>query len=97
VTWSVNDIDAMIQPEAGCRGGRNGNAALLLLGHPVHRSGPFMHLTNAVNFLGVEENPFRGRCLPRIDMRNDSDIARSFEGIFSAGHVLPQWSVAGGD
>src|ERR1700730_11635466 len=56
MTRGINNIDAMVHPETGGSSGGNGNTALLLLYHPVHCRGPFVHFTNTVNLLRVEEN-----------------------------------------
>src|SRR5262249_32862816 len=82
----IDDIDAMPQPKAGCRGGCDGNAALLLLRHPIHRRGSLMHLTDLMDLLGVEQDPFCGRGLARIYVGNDADVSRFLKGIFSASH-----------
>jgi hypothetical protein len=56
-----------------------------------------MHLTDSVNLFGVEEDSFRGGRFSRVDMRNDTDVACSIEGVFSARHVIPQRLAACGD
>ena len=71
----VDDVDAVVAPEAGRRGGGDGDAALLLLVHPVHRGGAVMHLAHAVRAPGIEQDPLRGRRLAGVDMRHDADIA----------------------
>src|SRR5947207_15356953 len=78
----------MILPETGRRGRCDRDAALLLLGHPVHGRCPFMHLTHAVNLLGVEEDTLRGGCLSSINVSDDSNIACFIEWIFSSHFVL---------
>ncbi len=40
VTRSINNVDADVAPDTGSGSGRNRNAALLLLLHPVHGGGP---------------------------------------------------------
>ncbi len=80
VARSIDDVDAVVAPEAGRRGGGDGDAALLLLLHPVHRGGPFMHFTDLVD-AGVVQDALGGRGLPGIDVRHDADVARTFERI----------------
>src|SRR5579863_2977086 len=87
VTGGVNDVDTVVLPETGRRGRCNRDAAFLLLHHPVHSRRPFMHLTHAVNLLGVEEDALRGRCFTSIYMSNDTNIACFLKWEFS-GHVL---------
>src|SRR5688572_5336769 len=77
----------MIAPETGrCRGG-DGDAALLLLRHPVHRRRALMDLADLVDLLGVEEDALGDRGLAGIDVGDDADVACLREGDVS-GHVL---------
>src|SRR6185312_787973 len=48
VAWRIDDVDADVLPGAGRSGGGNGDAALLLLLHPVHGGRAFVHLTDTV-------------------------------------------------
>ena len=86
VPGRIDDVDAMIAPVAGGGRGRDGDAALLLLGHPVHRGRALMHLADLVDLLGVEEDALGDRGLAGVDMGNDADVARSREG-YLAGHL----------
>ena len=79
VTRSIDDVDAMVLPEAGRRGGRDRDAALLLLLHPVHRGGAFVHFTDLVVDPGVEKNSLRSRGFAGIDVRHDADVSCFFE------------------
>jgi hypothetical protein len=79
VARRVDDVDAMILPEAGRRGGRDGDAALLLLNHPVHRGRAFVDLTDLVVDAGVVEDALGARGLAGIDVRHDADVAGAFE------------------
>ena len=79
----IDDVDAMIQPETSRRGRRNSNAAFLLLGHPVHSSCTFMHLTHTVNFLGVEEYTLCSGRFTSIYMSNNTNISGFFQWKFS--------------
>ena len=47
----------------------------LLLLHPIHGGGAFMHLTDLISAAGIVQNTFRGRCFTGINMRHDADIA----------------------
>src|SRR5581483_9522706 len=76
VARRVDDVDAVIAPEAGRRGRRDGDAAFLFLLHPVHDGGAFVDFTNLVRNPGVEQDPFRGRRLAGIDVRHDADVSR---------------------
>ena len=79
VAGRIDDVDAVIAPEAGRRGRRNRDAALLFLLHPVHDGGAFVDFADLVRDPGVEQDPFRRRRLAGIDVRHDADVARLFE------------------
>src|SRR5438105_14231790 len=79
MTRRVDDVDLVIAPETGGRGGRDGDAALLLLFHPVHDGGSFVDLADLVADPGVEKDPLRGRGLARIDVRHDADVSAALE------------------
>src|SRR6266852_4798131 len=79
----VDNVDAMIEPKASGSSRRNRNAALLLLGHPVHCRSPFMYLTHTVNLLGIEENALSHGGFASVDMSNDTNISRFFDWKFS--------------
>src|SRR5206468_3859638 len=46
VAGSIDNIDANVAPGASGSGGGNGDAALLLLLHPVHGGGAFVDLSD---------------------------------------------------
>jgi len=76
VAGRVDDVDAAVAPVARGRGGRDRDAALLLLRHPVHDRGALVNLPHLVGPTGVIEDALgRGR-LARIDVGHDSDVAR---------------------
>ena len=56
------------------RGGRDSDAALLLLLHPVHRRGAVVDFADLVGLAGVIEDALGGRGLPGIDVRHDAKI-----------------------
>ncbi len=85
VAGGVDDVEALAVPERGGRGRRDGDAALLLLLHPVHRRGAFVHLADLVALAGVVEDPLRGRGLAGIDVRHDAEIAVVLDCV-AAGH-----------
>ena len=75
-TWPgrVDDVDAGVAPEAGGRGRGDGDAALLLLLHPVHRRGALVDLADLVVHARVEQDPLGRRGFTRIDVRHDPDV-----------------------
>src|SRR3546814_8327349 len=85
VAGRVDDVDAVIVPEARRSGRRDRDAPLLLLLHPVHGGGALMDLADLVGLAGVIEDALgRGR-LTGIDVRHDADIAICLERM-AAGH-----------
>src|SRR5690606_14179663 len=69
------DVDLVLVPETGHRGGGDGDAALLLLLHPVGGRRAVVRLTDLVVDTGVEENAFGCGGLTGIDVRHDADVA----------------------
>ena len=94
VAGRVDDVDPVLgafavlgRPEAGRRGRRDGDPALLLLLHPVHGRGALMDLADLVGLAGVIEDALGGRRLAGVDVRHDADVAIAFERM-AAGHFL---------
>src|SRR6185437_13208985 len=75
----IDDVDAVIVPEAGGRGRGDGDAALLLLLHPIHRRGAFMHLADLVGAAGVIKDALGRGGLAGIDVGHDADVAVAVE------------------
>ena len=76
VPGRIDDVDAMVLPEAGRGRGRDRDAALLLLGHPVHRGRALMDLADLVDLVRVEQDPLGDGRLAGVDMRDDPDVPR---------------------
>ena len=74
VAGRIDNVDANVFPEAGRSRRRDGDAALLLLRHPIHRRRAFMDLTNAVRASCIEQDALRGGGLTGIDVGHDADI-----------------------
>ena len=76
VPGRIDNVDSMVVPGAGRRRGSDRDAALLLLGHPVHGGRALMDLAELVDLLRVEEDPLGHGRLARVDMGDDSDVPR---------------------
>src|SRR3990167_1370176 len=101
VPGGVDDVDAVLGeaqlhalPEAGggCRG--DGDAALLLLLHPVHRGGAVMHFADLVVHTGVEQDALGRRRLAGIDVRGNADVAVALDGGLAGHGVTPNTGAA---
>ena len=75
VAGGVDDVDLVLVPEAGHGGGRDRDAALLLLLHPVRRRRTVVRLTDLVVDARVEQDALGRRRLAGIDVRHDADVA----------------------
>jgi hypothetical protein len=74
VAGRVNDVDPVVFPLTGGRGGGDRDPALLLLFHPVHDRGALVDLAHFVGTPGVVEDALRRRRLTGVDVRHDPDI-----------------------
>jgi hypothetical protein len=79
VARGVDDVDAVVLPEAGGGGGGDRDPALLLLLHPVHRGGAFVNLADLVVDAGVIEDALGSRRLAGVDVRRDPDVPGALE------------------
>ena len=82
------------RPETGRRRRRDGDPALLLLLHPVHRRGALVDFADLVGLAGVIEDALGRRRLAGIDVRHDADVAIAFERM-AAGHVRLSLAMSG--
>jgi len=78
VSGRVNDVQALVVPETGRCSGRDRDATLLLLLHPVHRGRAIVNFTDLVALTGIVEHTFGGRGLAGINMSHDAEIAIIF-------------------
>jgi len=74
VAGRIYDVDANVTPGAGGRSGRDGDAALLFLLHPVHRRRALMDLSDAVRAACIEQDALRRSGLAGIDVGHDADV-----------------------
>src|SRR6202034_2385902 len=72
VTGGVDDVDPGVTPPAGGGGRGDGDAALLLLDHPVHGGATLVDLAHLVVATGVVEDALGRRGLARVDVRHDA-------------------------
>ena len=92
VAGRVDDVEAVHAPVAALpegrgRSGRDRDAALLLLLHPVHGRGAVMDFADLVGLAGVVEHALGGRGLAGIDVGHDAEITVFVDRVF-AGHCL---------
>ena len=85
VAGGVDDVEAMALPESGRRGGRNRDAAFLLLLHPVHRRSAIVHFADLVALAGVIQDPLSRRRLTGVDVSHDAEVTVVCEFV-RAGH-----------
>jgi hypothetical protein len=79
VAGRIDDVDANAVPGAGGRSGGDGDAALLLLLHPVHGRRTFVHFADTVIDARIEEDALGRRRLTGVDVSHDADVAAFFE------------------
>ena len=79
VAGRVDDVDALVFPEARRRGGGDRDATLLLLLHPVHGSSAVVHFADLMAHARIEQDALGRRRLTGIDVSHDADIAVIFE------------------
>jgi len=95
VAGGVDDVEAVLRvgqvhalPEAGDGGGRDRDAALLLLLHPVGGGGAVVHFAELVVHTGVEQDALGGRRLAGVDVSGDADVAIPLDWRFSGHDAL---------
>ena len=74
VARRIDNVDGDVAPLAGGGGRRDGDAALLLLLHPVHDGRAFMHLADLVGAAGVIEDALGSGGFTGIDVGHDADV-----------------------
>ena len=75
VAGRVDDVEALVMPESGGRGRGDGDAALLLLLHPVHGRSAVVHFADLMRLAGIIEDALGRRRLSGIDVGHDAEIA----------------------
>src|ERR1700752_1003407 len=93
VAGGVDDVQTLAVPERGGGGGSDGDATLLLLLHPVHRRGTFVHFADLVALAGIIKDALGGRGLAGVDMRHDTEVAVILDGMLAGPGAIPSKSV----
>src|SRR5882762_4811903 len=91
VAGRVDDVDPVVLPPARGGGRGDGDAALLLLDHPVHDGGALVDLAHLVGAAGVVEDALGRRGLSGVDVGHDPDVPDAVERhpLFSCSQVSP--------
>jgi hypothetical protein len=97
VTRSIDDVDTVVVPKASGRRRGDGDATLLLLGHPVHGGTALVNLANFVRLAGVIEDTLGGGGLSGVNVGHDTNVAVLVEGSHTGSRCaprleVPQWS-----
>ncbi len=79
VAGRIDDVDAVALPLSRGRRGGDGDTALALLLHPVHRGSALVDFADLVGPAGVVEDALGGGRFARVDVGNDADISCAFE------------------
>ena len=79
VPGRIDNVDAEVAPRRRRRSGRDRDATLLLLLHPVHRRGALVDLAHLVDAAREVEDPLGGRGLARVDVGHDPDVPDAVE------------------
>ncbi len=74
VARRVDDVETLVLPEGRRRGRRDGDAALLLLLHPVHGRSAVVHFADLMRLAGIIEDALGRRRLPGINVGHDAEI-----------------------
>jgi hypothetical protein len=93
----IDDVETMLWvgvvhafPETGRCSGSDGDTALLLLLHPVHRGRTIVHLTDLVAHTRIEQDALGSGCLTCINVRTDADVAIAVDWCFACHDKLPK-------
>ena len=89
VSGGVDDVEAVVLPEAGGGGGLDGDAAFLLLLHEVGGGRAVVHLTDLVDLAGELEDALGGGGLARVHVGEDTDVSVKGEVCHSCFLVFP--------
>jgi hypothetical protein len=74
MAWRINDVNAMVPPEASDGRRYYGNAALSLLIHPIGNSRPLIHIAQTMGSTCVKEETLCRGGFARVNMGNNPDV-----------------------
>ena len=108
VPGRIDNVNAVVPPEAGDRRRGNRDAALALLLHPVGDGGAIIHVAHPIRLACIEQDPLGGRRLARINVGDDAYVTDMIERLPclhrlttlcyeppSKGHNSPRWLETG--
>jgi hypothetical protein len=78
VAGRIDNIDPNVAPGTCRRRGRDGDATLLLLLHPIHCGCAFVDLSDAVRLSCIEKDALRRSGLTGIDVGHNADVPAPF-------------------
>ena len=84
----VDDVDVVVAPLSGRRGGCYRYAALALLRHPVHRGRAVIHAANLADASCEIQYALRNRRLAGVDVGYEPDVSRLFQTLQSCRHLV---------
>ena len=83
VSGSVDNIDAVILPEAGGSSGGYGYTSFLLLLHPVHGRSAVMGFAHFTVYTCIEQDTLCGGCFTGVNVSHNTNISCHFKRYFS--------------
>jgi hypothetical protein len=78
MSWSINNIDAVVLPVTGSSRRRDGDTTLFFLLHPIHHCRSFIHIANLIGTTGIVKYPFGDGSLTGINVSDNSYISYVF-------------------
>ena len=93
VARRIDDVDCNVVPLASCGSRGDGDSTLLLLRHPVHGGGTFVHFTDFVRASRVVKDALSRSRLTSINMSHDADIPHFVQRCSASHSVNPVFLV----
>ncbi len=89
VAGRIDDVETLVVPEGGGRGGGDRDAALLLLLHPVHRRGAVVDFADLMGLAGIVKDALGRRRLSGVDVSHDAEISVVFDSVAARHDLIP--------